>query len=505
MNKMKTLCYSVAIIFVLLSISACSQLFVDQDITAKELVFNIRVNYTTDTKAVKKEFALGDVVYAFFDNVVINETPKYAKLTFNGSNWEGSLEGGLSVSELAESGATMSAVYFPFGTVNISSSGEKYVFTGADNLPIYTYYLSAAAVDYTVQTEGTIATLNATLNMTIPDGFVQFFVDKSGNKYASDFTYRLIVHRICPVACASYSTNSTEGRFNEYTLDPGQPMWGYAYNDEGIAFSGTINNYTTFYNASQTWDVAGSHRLVFFELGEPALTKVFTDKTLESHQAIKLSNIATWERAVSEPSSADMGIYKNNDPSTGVKLYWAMTNLGATEAYYSLSSDTYGFYFAWGEIVPDGDDSKNWFLKNENDLKYWYWNINNKYNSVKNLLEPQDDAATAYLGDGWRMPTATEFQALISSTTNGCVKYNTDNRWKFTNGSTSIFLAPAGGKMPGNAPYGDHGRYWTANPQNVFFGCLINQIYLEDGNIGSSPSSIYYHYTIRPVKEVPVN
>lgn len=477
---------------------ACYPIIDEQDAVPTELKFNVRVNQVVDTKAVKTDFVSNDVIYLFFNNVAINETPKYAKLTFDGTDWRGALEGGLTIADLAASGSTISAVFFPFGTVNIGYSSSKYVFTGADGLPIYTYYLSATA-DYTVETEGDFATLTATLNMTMPDNFVQFFVDKSEEKYNADFTYRLIVHKIFPVACASYSKpNATTGKFNENSLDSGEPMWGYAYNNEGIAFSGKIKG---------GWASAAEHRLIFFELGSPARTKVYSDKTLTSHAAIKLK-VSSWDRAVSEPSSKFMGIYKNNDSNTGIKLYWADYNLGATTSANNTSS--YGLYFAWGEIVPtELANSGDWFIKDENGSTHWYWYSNTKYGygtGLKDRLDLQDDAANAYLGGDWRMPTAEEFKALWQgATASQFVQYNSDCRWKITRtvsgSSSTIYLAPAGFKYPGGTDSGNIGKYWTASyPKHICFkytsGASIQ--------VESVADVLTWHMPIRPVKEVPV-
>ena len=145
------LCASIALV-------ACTKEISDEIPVPTRLEFNVTVTQDAPTKAVKIDFVSGDVIYAFFNNVAVNETPKYAKLTYDGTKWSGALQGGLAVGELAASGETMSAVYFPFGTVNITKSGDTYAFKGADNLPIYSYFSSATA-SYELATAGEIATL----------------------------------------------------------------------------------------------------------------------------------------------------------------------------------------------------------------------------------------------------------------------------------------------------------------------------------------------------------
>ena len=97
-------------------------------------------------------------------------------------------------------------------------------------------------------------------------------------------------------------------------------------------------------------------------------------------------------------------------------LLWTTCNLGAR------SQTEYGLYYSWGET--EGYVSyieKGGF--NQTTYKFWggssFTNMT-KYNDTDGLsiLEPQDDAATVMLGEGFRMPTMEEFQELLDNTTN---------------------------------------------------------------------------------------
>jgi len=100
----------------------------------------------------------------------------------------------------------------------------------------------------------------------------------------------------------------------------------------------------------------------------------------------------------------------------GVK--WATKNVGACDI-----TDT-GLYFQWGDIsgytaaqCGSGEGQKYFGWA---DYKYGNGTSSpgktgmTKYNSTdgKTVLESVDDAATANMGSGWRMPTTAEFQAL---------------------------------------------------------------------------------------------
>lgn len=476
------LCASIALV-------ACTKEISDEIPVPTRLEFNVTVTQDAPTKAVKTDFVSGDVIYAFFNNVAVNETPKYAKLTYDGTKWSGALQGGLAVGELAASGETMSAVYFPFGTVNITKSGDTYAFKGADNLPIYSYFSSATA-SYELATAGEIATLTATLNMTIPDNYVQFFVDKSGSDYASDGKYRLAVKDIRPAACGSYTP---AGGFAITVLDYSQPMWGYVYNDEGILFSGQID--------ATAWSSASERRFIFFETGAPAKSATIS-KTLASHASVKLTNVASWPAAVTVPTTVDMGIYKNNNPATGKTLLWADRNLGA-QAAASLADNyqDYGFLFAWGEIVPyfeAGGWQASWEMKPDLTQAKYYWYDSvagsySKYTTPGDVLETQDDAASAYLGNGWRMPTNAELAALWN------LSKTRDIYWGYTV-SDKLFFPLAGRRQGTSQPgRGNSGfnNYWSATKGT------IDKVYYNYGESTTTDDGYpYFGMAVRPVKEV---
>lgn len=478
---MKTIKKYLTILCTMLVMVSCNELYFEQETIPTKLEFAVTVNHGMPTKAVKTAFVSGDVVYAFFNNVALSDTPKYATLTYDGTKWTGALQGGLTISELAASGETMSAVFFPFGTVNITKSGDSYVFKGADNQPIYTYYMSATA-DYSLTAVDDIATLTATLDMTIPDNYVQFFVDKSGSDYASDGKYRLAVKDIRPAACNSYTPT---GGFTMKTQDYSQPMWGYVYNSEGILFSGQINE--------SAWGSATERRFIFFETGKPAKSSTIS-KTLTSHAAVKLANVTSWPAAITVPGAVDMGLYKNNDSSTGKLLLWADRNLGAT----TTGSTDYGFYLAWGEIVPYVNTASTWQMKTEMSNTKYYWydaaaGDNSKYPNDGNVLESVDDAATAYLGDGWRLPTKEELQALYAL---GPVK---STGWTFSAANGNSIFLPLGGRFDGTT-YGGNGSWTNIISSTKAASPLI--WYSYEGGVTSENGRCWIGHPVRPVKEV---
>ena len=126
-------------------------------------------------------------------------------------------------------------------------------------------------------------------------------------------------------------------------------------------------------------------------------------------------------------------------------LLWATCNVGAD------SPEDYGDYFAWGETQPKStynwstyqycNDYYNTLTKYCNNSGYGY----NGFTDNLTTLLPEDDAATANWGDGWRMPTNEEWQELYNNTTVTWTQQNGVNGRLFTaaNGN-SLFLPAAG-------------------------------------------------------------
>lgn len=88
-------------------------------------------------------------------------------------------------------------------------------------------------------------------------------------------------------------------------------------------------------------------------------------------------------------------------------LLWATCNIGAG------SPDEVGTYFAWGETSgKSGDMIFNW-----ENYSFGKMEELTKYNKVDGLttLEAEDDAASYQWKEGWRIPTATEYQELIEN------------------------------------------------------------------------------------------
>ena len=146
-------------------------------------------------------------------------------------------------------------------------------------------------------------------------------------------------------------------------------------------------------------------------------------------------------------------------------LLWATCNVGAE------SPEDYGDYFAWGETLPkDTYDwgfyqycggSSNHLTKYCNNSSYGY----NGFTDTLTVLLPNNDAATANWGNGWRMPTKAEWQELKNNTTVTWTTQNGVNGRLFTapNGN-SLFLPAAGYRNNSSLDNaGSYGYYWSSS------------------------------------------
>jgi hypothetical protein len=119
-----------------------------------------------------------------------------------------------------------------------------------------------------------------------------------------------------------------------------------------------------------------------------------------------------------KPLSVKEAVYETNDDYVDLGfdgIMFATKNLGAKKPEDS------GYYFAWGETEPKDEYSWNTY-KWTKEIKDPYTNVSfSKYYTKSNgkpdfeYLQPEDDAATVMLGEGWRMPTCDEVKLLQDS------------------------------------------------------------------------------------------
>lgn len=226
----------------------------------------------------------------------------------------------------------------------------------------------------------------------------------------------------------------------------------------------------------------------------------------------------SWTRRFIWDTNADLGEVKIDDVelvadieaeeepigSGGVQLwaggpYWAECNVGASKP------EEYGLYFWWGDKVGH-TQAGSWF--NPDSCPIYYKKIEELmslgYINSSGILKPEHDAATAYLGSPWRMPTRDESMAL---------KENCDTEWITRNGvlgalitgrgefsSSSIFLPAAGYAHYSMSGVGSHCFYWTSSVDDKEFAYVLAGNTPHPVGGGNWVCFIYDGCPVRPVR-----
>ena len=194
----------------------------------------------------------------------------------------------------------------------------------------------------------------------------------------------------------------------------------------------------------------------------------------------------------------------------GLSVLWATTNIGADtpEAYgdYFAPGCTEPMPYSLGELSPFRNSDyiyENFYLKEGyedeyRDLTVWsqlYMWGGNLYECGYWLL-PEHDAATALWGDGWRMPTLSEYKELLEKSTKSGSSYVT---FRGPNGNT-LTLPRAG--------YYDYGGYFQSGAGYYMTSSILRSfpmmVDITQRNINSSRESEASCFCpIRPVKDKP--
>ena len=183
-------------------------------------------------------------------------------------------------------------------------------------------------------------------------------------------------------------------------------------------------------------------------------------------------------------------------------LLWATCNVGAN------APEEYGDYFAWGESQPK--DTYNWStyqycIGSGNTLTKYCNNSSYGYNGFTDNLTtllPEDDAATANWGNGWRMPTKAEFEELYNNTTVTWIMQNGVNGRLFTSSEGATLFLPAAGRCWGDDTYasGGYGYYWSSS-LNVDISSNVYYLYFSNGQCYLNEDYRSYGFSVRPVRE----
>ena len=199
---------------------------------------------------------------------------------------------------------------------------------------------------------------------------------------------------------------------------------------------------------------------------------------------------------------------------------WATANVGAS------APEEYGNYYAWAETktYSEVDESNtmnynyagsyiktayNWFTYKYcqgSETTMTKYCMSSDFGTVDslNVLQPVDDAATANLGEEWRMPTIVEWKELLSACNWVWTQRNSVNGYQVTgpNGK-SIFLPASGARFSKGRlnDVGVYGYYWSSSlGKSNSYNAYCVRFYAE--LVESSAIHRGYGRSIRPVRTV---
>lgn len=249
--------------------------------TGSSITFELTADYSGATKAVKTGWEAGDVIFVFFEGA---QAPRHLQMRYDGTSWtcvemNGENPESLGLQEGNE--GTMRAIYLPFGNDSqVDEDFGRFLFSSPTFADNHWYYYLTATLHYEVRG----GKVSGAFNMSIPEGWVQFWIeDASATGYDDSFTLKMGAinprHFLAVEEDLSIST---------YDSHVGYELWAYPYKG-GWLFSGLLDeSYLSTY---------GNH--FYFSLtkygddGIPVWRKdlFVSGKTLESHNAVRLPAI----------------------------------------------------------------------------------------------------------------------------------------------------------------------------------------------------------------------
>ena len=473
-----------------LGLLACTKETPVAETATQPLKFNITVNRadSPDTKAVKTGWEDGDVVCVFFSEA---EAPKYLEMKYDAEteSWTNTQKNGTEEETFDLTEGTMTAVFLPFGSdaeVGADDDGN-FVF----NKMYYSYFLKAEQQDYTVE-DGVVY---GKLNMLLPDGFVQFFVDVSEATIGMAGSYYLWEGHVAPAGVESVAA---DGTVNMKVRQDGGAMPAYAYVNgtaQGLHFSGILNESARGAATDYAFHISVQGMISKVARG----TKTLYTKT---SRALKLpgSESDVWE---DDPHPA---------VDLGLDVKWAALNVGA-----AIGGKLTGDFFAWGETVPYyesiADDGAITWKTGMSDGYLWstYFDtkdggttFTNYATDKKTVLDPANDAATANWGEPWRMPTDEEWMALCNRDVFDWAWDETVQGYIVTSnipGYEGAFISlPAAGFMSGLEliNVGISGFYWSSSLSEAQSD-FAKYAYFNPEEMGRTSHFRYFGYPVRPV------
>lgn len=179
-------------------------------------------------------------------------------------------------------------------------------------------------------------------------------------------------------------------------------------------------------------------------------------------------------------------------------LKWRGWNVGASKP------EEYGNYYAWAETSPKSSYSSSNYKYKATDygdgmIVYAKYDPTPIHGDGKTVLEPEDDAASVNLGNGWRTPTFNEFKELRENCTWTWTTRNGVNGMLVTGPNGKSIFLPGGGWYTNTTLTGKttYGSYWTATGS----GDIAHAVDFAKGYVDKAVLARSDGRSVRPVKD----
>lgn len=181
---------------------------------------------------------------------------------------------------------------------------------------------------------------------------------------------------------------------------------------------------------------------------------------------------------------------------------WATCNVGADKP------EGYGDYFAWGEttVKPSYDWANYKYCEGgESNQLTKYCSSSEEgfkgFNDKLETLDPTDDAATANWGEGWCMPTETQWRELLDNTTCNWTTLNgIKGRLMTASNGGSLFLPAAGFRSSELQDVEKNAFYWSSS-LCIDVPSRARYFYFYDSEaFDMDEDARYYGYSVRAVR-----
>lgn len=286
-----------------------------------QLRFDFKVQYPTETKAVKSGWTNGDKIFVFFSTV----TTHYVTLSYDGSAWGDATLNGTGEVSLNASG-TLTAIYLPYGNSATPTYSDGWSFIVSTD----SYFLKAEKVAYHITDNSDVShamsTLGAVLYMEMPTGYAQFFIPDDG----AAAPVRLASNLLKP---GGLSGIAADGTVTENTSgEAGAWITGY---------NATVGGATGYYVSGKPVSNPGPDCYFALETESAASYKHYykwRSTPIAVRGAYKLPVLASWI-SVSSSDYVSLAGYRWCTVSYGASTPWATDTAVALPSGVSIPTD----------------------------------------------------------------------------------------------------------------------------------------------------------------------